>query len=224
MTVEKLVAKLRVNVISSVHKESQQAPFVIIHPCNHRSKHLEIVKTRHLLINLVEAGPLLLFLILYRLVEPSSSQDWLVPYLASAGLAACTMSLFWMKRISSNPVFIGINVYLLSGAVALATRQSWLNQIYEHLQSSGMLAWVVLVGAIYLLFSPRGFIGIHSNHRQVVTRYSIYLLLIAIFVFSLAYLFRNDRLISEFVPFAILFACQSVLKYLARRQSRLTSG
>ena len=180
------------------------------------------MRTRHLLVNLIEAGPLLFFLVCYRLVEPSSPQDWLVPYLGSAVLAVFTMTLLQMKGISLNPVFIGIDAYLICGGLGLVTRQSWLNQLYAYLQSSGMLAWIVVVGAVYLLFSPKGFIGIDSKNRQIVAEYSVYLLIIAIFTFSLAYLFQSKQLISEFVPFVILFAGQGALKSRAKKRLGMT--
>lgn len=177
---------------------------------------------RFVVTNIVEAGPLILFLIYYKIVEPATPQDWLLPYLASAVIAVLTMFVLRIKGVSLNPLFVGINLYLLSGSLGLVIGLDWLNQLYGSLQSSGMLAWIIVAGVISLFFSPGGFIGINSKNRQVVFIYSVYLLIIVVVTFLLAYYFRSSRILSEIVPFTILFLGHAVLK--SRANSKLSSG
>jgi hypothetical protein len=180
------------------------------------------VEKRSVVINIVEASPLILFLIYYKFVEPASPQDWLPPFLMGAVIAVSTMFVLRIKGVSFNPVFVGINLYLLSGSLGLVIGLDWMDQLYGSLQSSGMLAWIIVAGVISLFFSPGGFIGIDSKNRQVVFIYSLYLLIIAIVTFLLAYFFRSSRVLSEIVPFTILFTGHAVLK--SRANSKLGSG
>jgi len=182
------------------------------------------MKKRSRIFDLFEAAPLILFLGYYRVVEPATPQDWLAPYLAGAIGAVLTVLIFRIKGLSLNPVFIGINIYLLSGYLGLVTRQTWLSQLYGSFQASGMLAWVIVVGVASLLFSPAGFIGIDSKNRQIVVAYSVRLLIIAIAVFLLAYAFRTNRLFAESVPFVVLFAAHGVLKSRANAKIGLATG
>ncbi len=178
---------------------------------------------RSRIFSLIEAVPLILFLTYYRVVEPVTPQDWLVPYLAGAMAAVLTTLISRIKGVSLNPVFIGINFYLLSGCLGLVTKQTWLNELYGSLQASGMLAWVIIVGVASLLFSPAGFIGIDSRNRQIIVAYSVYLLIIAIVAFLMAYLFRTYRIFAETVPFVILFVAYGVLKSRANTKISLTT-
>lgn len=182
------------------------------------------MKKQSRIFNLFEAVPLILFLGFYRVLEPATPQDWLAPYLAGAIAAVLTVLISRIKSVPMNPVFIGINIYLLSGYVGLVTRQAWLNQLYGNFQASGMLAWVIIVGVASLLFSPAGFIGIDSKNRRIVVAYSVCLLAIAIVAFLLAYSFRTNRLFAETVPFVILFLAHGVLKSRANAKISLATG
>jgi hypothetical protein len=94
----------------------------------------------------------------------------------------------------------------------LVTQQSWLNQLYDNLQASGILAWIIIVGVVSLIFSLAGF----SKNRQLVVVYSVYLLVVAIVAFLLAYWFPTNRILSDTVPFAIPFTAYGLLKARTR--------
>lgn len=181
------------------------------------------MKKNSRIFNLIEAMPLVLFLIYYKVVEPTSPQDWLAPYLAGAMAAVLTMPILWFKDVLLSPVFVGVNIYLLSGYFGLVTQQTWLNQLYDSLQASGMLAWIIIVGVVSLIFSPAGFIGVDSKNRPIVVVYSMYLLVIAIVAFLLAYSFRTSRFFSETVPFVILFTAYGFLKSRANTRISLAT-
>ena len=167
------------------------------------------------LLRFIEAVPLILFLIFYRIVAPDASQNWLAPYLAGATGAVLTTSILCVKGVLLNRIFLGINIYLLVGCLGVVTQQSWLTQLYGELRASGMLAWVVVVGIASLLFTPSGFIGVDSASRKFVIVYSVCLLVVAVVVFLLAYTFRSMRAVSETIPFALLFLSYAALRYHA---------
>ena len=164
------------------------------------------------LTGVVEALPLPVFLICTGLIQPGASQDWLVPYLAATLTALATTLWLLSRQVTLNRLFIGINAYLLSGAIGLLTHQTWLNNLYGHLQAAGMLGWIVLVGALTTALSPVGFVGIRARTRRSTFIYSLLLLAVALAAFLTSYYFRGSKIFSELVPFIALFAAHSRLK------------
>lgn len=171
--------------------------------------------------DLLEALPLVVFVIFYKIGEPITPRDWLIPYLSGALLAIFVTFVLITRGVALNSVLIGINIYLLTGCLALLTRQGWLIQLYASLEASGMLAWVIVVGVFSLLFSPSGFIDVESENRKVVVAYSVGLLLIAVVAFLLAYLFRPNRMFTETVPFVILFAAYGAFRSRANTEGSI---
>lgn len=178
---------------------------------------LSIVTRRSVWLGLVEAGPLIVFLVCYKIADPVTPQEWLAPYVGGAGVALIVMGLLRWKRIGLDPVFVGINVYLLIGGVALLARHAGLIRLYATLQASGMLAGIVAVGVVYAIYSSRGFIGLVGGDRRRVRIYSGYFLLVALLMFGWSFQFRGELLLSEVVPFTVLFAGRGVLRSMAYR-------
>ena len=106
------------------------------------------------LYKMLEAMPLLVFLTFVSLTEPETPLDWTLPYVASSLTAVVVVFTLIFHRILFNPIFIGINCYLITGAIGLVFNYTWLNQLYGYLQASGMLAWVVIVGFVFLIYNP----------------------------------------------------------------------
>ncbi|MCP4116369.1 MAG: hypothetical protein GY737_13360 [Desulfobacteraceae bacterium] len=164
----------------------------------------------------VEFLPLTLFLLLARSMDTSVPENWKLPFVAAGGPSLLVTLVMLLKRMPLNRIFLGINLYLASGALAFITRQWWLNQLYDRLQASGMLAWVCLVGVITTLAAPRGFINSPCPGKERILRFSIYLLCFSLAAFAVSFGFQGNRVMSEMVPFMGLFTIQAVL------QSRLS--
>ncbi len=179
---------------------------------------------RSVLYNFVQSMPLIVFIVLYKSMDPITPREWLTPYLA--GAAASIFSVLYLKasRLQANSILTGINIYLLTGCFGILTQQAWLLRFYGNLEASGMLLWVVVVGIISLFFSPSGFIDVNSKNRKLVTGYSVCLLAVAIIAFLLAYSFRTIRFFAETVPFIILFVAYGVLKSRAQSKLSVTRG
>jgi intracellular septation protein A len=162
--------------------------------------------------NFIESVPLIVFLLFYKFTDPVLPHDWAAPYLAGAVAGVLIMIFLRVTGSSLNPIFIGINIYFVSGFLGLMFEQTWLIQLYRTLRASGMLAWIVISGVVSICLSPTGFIGIASKHKHLVNAYSVYLLVVAIGACLLAYWFRTNHLFSETVPFALLFLGYGILK------------
>jgi hypothetical protein len=159
-----------------------------------------------------EVVPLSIFVLYIRYIDINTAQDWNLPFLISGVSAFVAIIFFIVQKIDFNRLFLGVNLYLISGAIAIITQQFWLNKIYGELHASGMLAWVVVVGFISLLFSPQGFIGVNSTDENSIKKLSVLLLIVSICAFSLSFAFRGKRVFSEVVPFVLIFFTQHILK------------
>ncbi len=157
------------------------------------------------ILNIIEFAPLSIFLIYIRSIDTSNPAAWQGPWLASGGVALAVILLFIFQKRIFHRIFLGINVYLLSGAAAFVTHQWWLTGIYDNLRASGVLLWVIATGIVSTIFSPRGFLGIDSFDAKAVKKYSFYLLIVAVLAFAVSLGFRGNHLLSELVPFMSLY-------------------
>ena len=170
------------------------------------------MKKSLIIFSLIEATPLPIFLFFSAFIDQSINQNWQGPFVASSIVAILTTTVLLWNRIRLNRLFIGINLYLLIGTVALLTHHVWLNHMYEILKASGMLAGILIVGTCSLLFSPAGFIGISSQDRKQVIIFSLYLLLITGIAFLFSLYFQGNKILSQFIPFIALFSAQRKLQ------------
>ncbi len=162
--------------------------------------------------NILEAIPLSVFLLYIRNIDTANPQSWVAPFITSGSMALIVIIVFLYKKITFNRIFLGINIYLLSGCIAFITHQSWLNRLYGSLQASGMLLLIIITGIVSTAFSPKGFIGINSPDKKSVIRFSAYLLIFSVCAFVISFFFQSSMILSELVPFIGLFFIQSALK------------
>ncbi len=172
------------------------------------------------LVKLFEMVPFSIFILYIRYIDMDTAQDWNLPFFISGIAAFAAIILLIVNKTIFNRLFLGLNLYLISGALAIITHQFWLNKIYGELQAAGVLAWVVIVGFVYLLFSSQGFIGVYSTDKQSIKKLSLCLLFTSICAFSLSLTFRGDRVLSEIIPFTLIFFMQYILKNKIAKGSR----
>ncbi|HCY84257.1 MAG TPA: hypothetical protein DHV36_03885, partial [Desulfobacteraceae bacterium] len=110
------------------------------------------------MIRFIEAIPITLFLAYIRRIDTQVPENFKGPFTISAAAAVLLICILVYKKQPLNRLFLGINLYLISGGAAFITHQYWLNRIYDDLQASGMLLWIIGVGVVTTLLSPRGFI------------------------------------------------------------------
>lgn len=162
---------------------------------------------------LLEFLPLIVFLAYGRGIDAKvAGSHWKDPFLVGGGLALTSTIILVLKKIDLNRILLGINAFLISGAVAFLLRFWWLLNLYWKLKATAMFAWVIVVGIVAILISPKGFIGIHHSDQRSVRIYSVYLLLVAIAAFGTSYFLSGKILISDVVPFIALFVVKDLLK------------
>ncbi len=160
----------------------------------------------------LEALPLSIFLLFLRFFDTAIAQSWKAAFIGGSLAAVITILYGFHEKMIFNRVLLGINLYLISGGIAVITHQWWLNTLYHDLQASGILVWVFFVGLVSLGLSPRGFIGVDDPDRKKVKQLSLYLLLVSAVALLISFGFRGNRVLSEVIPFVILFIAGSRLR------------
>lgn len=163
-----------------------------------------------------EVIPLTAFLVIMRNSDPSSENYWLLTYGISALAAIGCISFNVFTHGFQNKLFLGINCYLISGAVGIVTNQAWLMNLYSSMQSAAMLMWIMGIGIFALLFSSWFPVQLRQNAR--VRLYESFMTLLTIGAFGLAYRYPENRLLSESVPFFALLIIYYMLTF--RLQSK----
>ena len=162
---------------------------------------------------ILEAIPFMMFLAYIRQIDAHVPENWEMPFVTGGLAGMVIIVLFFYKKMVFDRLFLGINLYLISGGLAVITHQWWLNRMYDQLQASGVLLWIVGTGMVSVFFSQRGFIGGTSPYAGTIKKYSCYLLLASGLAVAVSFLGRGNRLLSEVFPFAGLFILQHILKH-----------
>ena len=162
--------------------------------------------------SIVEGLPILFFVVFLKSTNPQLLQNWQTLFMAS-GLSAIGVIIFYIhRRWVFNRLLLGVNLYLVIGAVAFILKLTWLYQAYERLQASGMLLWILITGMVSMALTLRGFIGVLCANYKTQIVFSVYLLICTLFAFALSYYFRGNSFLSEKIPFIFLFIAQGLLR------------
>ena len=157
------------------------------------------------MIKVAEALPLSIFLVYIRMIDTSVELNWKGPFITS-GMAALFAIVFPLcRRIVLSRIFLGINLYLISGAAAFIFHHWWVNTLYGRLEASGMLMWVAVTGIGSILLSKKGFTGVDSSDDRSIKKYSCGLVFIALVTSLVSLGFQGNPVLSQIVPFGTLF-------------------
>ncbi|MCT4534663.1 hypothetical protein [Halodesulfovibrio sp.] len=159
--------------------------------------------------SLLEFLPLTMFLVTMRNLPSSYEDYWVFTYGMSAIAAILCIGFKLTRREFQNKILLGINCYVISGAVAITANQLWLLQFYSSLQSAAMLLWIMGTGCCALLFS--NWFPDTLRHAKHLRLYEALMSLLTIGAFALAFSYPNDRLLSETIPFSSLFIAYYML-------------
>ncbi|MEZ6852365.1 hypothetical protein [Halodesulfovibrio aestuarii] len=151
----------------------------------------------------LEFIPLAAFLLAMRNITPSNDNYWLITYGTSAVAAIGCISFKVFTHEFQHKILLGINCYIISGAVGIVAKQTWVLQIYSSLQSAAMLLWIMGIGILSLLFSNWFPVTVRRNtHARL---YESMMTLLTIGAFGLAYSSPENKLLAETIPFFTLF-------------------
>lgn len=122
------------------------------------------------------------------------------------------------KPYTLNRIMLGVDLFLMSGALAVLFRFEALLDLYRRLDPAPMFAWVLAVGMLTSLLSPCGFVG--SPTPDPKRRYldSALLLSAAVVALGISLLFRGKIVYADILPLIGLFIVGD------RLQSRTQQG
>ena len=153
--------------------------------------------------NLFESAPLLIFVIALNYTDSSPGEHWIYTYALAGCAAILTIGYRLFTKQFQNKIFLGINLYFISGLISMLTQQYWLANTYGTMQSAGPLAWVAATGLLALTFST-WFPQDLYEHKQA-KQYSFYMTALTFASLALSLTFKGDRLLAEIIPYAALF-------------------
>lgn len=162
--------------------------------------------------NVLENAPTIAFLATLEVTGGLREAGW-----TAAGLAVLVLLTLWRARIPMDTILIGINGYFLAitpmvellfvleagieGARALGAF------LRDHAQT-GVLAAILIGGAVQIIVSPRRFIGVMGAPLSP----SLILLAVAALGFLWSAAFAGDRILSIALPIAALFSARHLLR------------
>jgi hypothetical protein len=109
-----------------------------------------------------------------------------------------------------NRVVLGVNLYLLVGALSFYLDWVQLGRAYDNLRETGVVAAITLIGVLTTFASPYGFVGVAGPAAQV-RRLSLWMLSVAFVGCAISFWFRGNLLLSAAVPIIALQLSQRVL-------------
>jgi hypothetical protein len=160
----------------------------------------------------LELLPLAVFLTAMGLFDSYETGRWIPPYAIGAALAIVVTLAALQRGQILNRIALGINGYLLSGLIGQLLSLEWMIRALGELEAAGMLVWIVGVGAASALASRAGFAGVANDDRDKVNRYSLWLLAASVLALAACVLLHGNRLLSDVLPFAFLFAVHGLVR------------
>ncbi len=148
--------------------------------------------------------PLFVFLMFARFYDMTDDL-WRQAFYVSSLCAILVTAFLLYKKIIIDRLRFGINLFLMSGAVAFLTDSESVLRFFEMYKGVVFFGGIIVVGIITTFFSPLGFIGISVTNQQELKKSSLLLLgaTIGALVWSF---FMNDyeSIVSIVVPFIAL--------------------
>lgn len=165
----------------------------------------------------LESIALTVFLLYIHLADMTVRADWLLPYFLASSIGMATSAYLWHRDIILNRLFLGITLYFCSGLAGLLTGWDWLNQHYGELGAVAMLGWILAMGLVTSVISPRGFLGVSAPGYFSIKAGSLLLLAAGVIATITAVRFMDNPLLGQWLPFIFLFSMRSLLQHLDRK-------
>jgi len=129
-----------------------------------------------------------------------------------AGIVSCLYLLFvFYKHIKHDLFMLGVNCFLIGGAIMSIFKIGWLSSMYRYFGYSTILVWIFIVGLITTLFSEEGFVAVKHKNKKRVKLFSIYLLAGTLLAIAFSMYFANQIFTFGALPFIFLFLLRWLL-------------
>jgi len=154
----------------------------------------------------LEFVPLILFITFVRSTgAPDDGLKWTISFLFGGVAAFFTLITLQRNKVIFNRITLGVNLFLISGALAALSHLEILMNLYRDFNPAPMFAWVIAVGLVTTFFSPHGFVGATGQDPGKIRLKSIFLMIAAVLAFIISFFFRENIVYSDILPFIGLF-------------------
>lgn len=148
--------------------------------------------------------------------------DWLNAFIwgGSAAVLQLTLSISFSRGHPLNRIILGVNWYLIIGAVAVFTNQIALLEVLNNLKESGIFLCLLIVGVATTFASKAGFVGaVETSMGRYIRIYSIWLIILTCAAAAASFWFRGQLIASAAAPLIFLSVSTRLFKRrLKRRQ------
>ncbi len=155
--------------------------------------------------------------------EPTPER-WYQAFILGASLSFLRLLFMAWRKMAVNPIIIGTDLYLYLGLVTCMTRAQVLIDLLAHLQATGFLAAILLVGIAATALSPRGYVFAEGIGRAAVVKGSLVLLAVTVGATAMSYAFRGDTTYSGVIPAVMIALSQRGIRTYAKATSASSSS
>ena len=124
----------------------------------------------------------------------------------------------WQKG-TLNPILVGTALWLWLGAVAFGLPLPALRDRLIEAQGFGLFAAIALAGAVALVASPAGFIGMRHSDARFVRHASLALFALALIALAWSWVFRQNIRLGGGLPFIVLNLARRAIILRSERRS-----
>ena len=128
-----------------------------------------------------------------------------------AGMAVIVVPILFLAGHRLNPILVAVNGWLCVEAFAFLVHIAPLTAGLVALAESAYFLSIALVGAVYMLVSPRGMLTVEHGDRRRVRLLSAGLLALTVCAFAWSIFFRGDEMVAAVYPAIALFLAQAVI-------------
>ncbi|WP_027185245.1 hypothetical protein [Desulfovibrio inopinatus] len=148
--------------------------------------------------------PLSIFVTVFHFFTPQSTMTWGVLFTLCAVFAVPLLVLQTKRSCPADWVFSGVNCYFVIVAFVFWLGPYWLNHFFEQTQVTGMLC-VIFIASVFATaqYSIKGWFMTYS--QSIPISRIILLPAVCLVSISLSTLPFKQRIITEFIPFTLLF-------------------
>ena len=152
--------------------------------------------------------PIFIFM-LYARLNGMTELAWKNAFFIGGIAAIFVVTIQLYKKILIDRLVLGINLFLLLGAVAFLSEWDHLLDYYQAHKGAVLLSCIFVIGLITTVFTSAGFIGVKSEKKEKIKIYSYILLFINIATIVISTTLNSYGIIASVIaPFILLKLCR----------------
>ncbi len=137
--------------------------------------------------------------------------SWKISFIIGGAIALAYIIFTAISRIDSDTLMVGVNLFLIVGAVMYLFDISFLKFIYDKFLFSTIFLFVFIAGIFLTIFSKYGFAGIKNKSSKTVRLMSCYMLMASFVSLVFSFIFSYNILIAGLLPFLFLVIVRKIL-------------